>query len=57
MNKVEFIDVFIQKLGLDCWQVIVVVENVVDMIVCVVYKGDSVIIIGFGVFEQCCCVV
>lgn len=30
---------------------IVVVENVVDMIVCVVYKGDSVIIIGFGVFE------
>lgn len=52
MNKAELIDVLTQKLGSDRRQATAAVENVVDTIVRAVHKGDSVIITGFGVFEQ-----
>ena len=52
MNKAELIHVLTQKLGTDRRQATAAVENVVDAIVRAVYKGDSVTITGFGVFEQ-----
>ena len=52
MNKAELIDVLTEKLGTDRRQATAAVENVVDTIVRAVYKGESVTITGFGVFEQ-----
>jgi DNA-binding protein HU-beta len=52
MNKAELIDVLTTKMGTDRRQATAAVENVVDTIVRAVYKGDSVTITGFGVFEQ-----
>jgi DNA-binding protein HU-beta len=52
MNKAELIDVLTQKLGSDRRQATAAVENFVDTIVRAVHKGDSVTVIGFGVFEQ-----
>jgi len=52
MNKAELIDVLTEKMGSDRRSATAAVENVVDTIVRAVYKGDSVTITGFGVFEQ-----
>jgi DNA-binding protein HU-beta len=52
MNKAELIDVLTEKMGSDRRSATDAVENVVDTIVRAVYKGDSVTITGFGVFEQ-----
>src|SRR3954471_19048314 len=52
MNKAELIDVLTEKLGSDRRQATAAVENVVDTIVRAVHRGDSVTIMGFGVFEQ-----
>ncbi|ONM49307.1 HU family DNA-binding protein [Nocardia donostiensis] len=52
MNKAELIDVLTEKLGTDRRTATAAVEHVVDTIVRAVYKGQSVTITGFGVFEQ-----
>ena len=52
MNKAELIDVLTEKLGSDRRTATDAVENVVDIIVRAVHKGQSVTITGFGVFEQ-----
>ena len=52
MNKAELIDVLTEKLGADRRTATDAVENVVDIIVRAVQKGQSVTITGFGVFEQ-----
>ncbi|MEV0946218.1 HU family DNA-binding protein [Rhodococcus sp. NPDC049939] len=52
MNKAELIDVLTEKLGSDRRTATEAVEHVVDTIVRAVYRGDSVTITGFGVFEQ-----
>ncbi|KAA0024237.1 HU family DNA-binding protein [Antrihabitans cavernicola] len=52
MNKAELIDVLTEKLGADRRTATEAVENVVDIIVRAVQKGQSVTITGFGVFEQ-----
>jgi DNA-binding protein HU-beta len=52
MNKAELIDVLTEKLGSDRRTATEAVENVVDIIVRAVHKGQSVTITGFGVFEQ-----
>src|SRR6187401_2716281 len=52
MNKAELIDILTDKLGSDRRTATEAVENVVDIIVRAVHKGQSVTITGFGVFEQ-----
>ncbi|TSE01037.1 HU family DNA-binding protein [Skermania sp. ID1734] len=52
MNKAELIDVLTEKLGADRRTATEAVENIVDIIVRAVHKGQSVTITGFGVFEQ-----
>ena len=52
MNKAELIEQLTKKMGTDRRQATAAVENVVDIVVRAVHKGDSVTITGFGVFEQ-----
>jgi DNA-binding protein HU-beta len=52
MNKAELIDALTEKTGADRRSATEAVENIVDIIVRAVHKGDSVTITGFGVFEQ-----
>ena len=52
MNKAELIDVLTEKLSADRRTATDAVENIVDIIVRAVHKGQSVTITGFGVFEQ-----
>ena len=52
MNKAELIDALTAKLNVDRRQATEAVEQIVDIIVRAVHKGDSVTITGFGVFEQ-----
>ncbi|GGG06400.1 hypothetical protein GCM10007304_20640 [Rhodococcoides trifolii] len=52
MNKAELIDALTEKTGADRRSATEAVENVVDIIVRAVHKGESVTITGFGVFEQ-----
>lgn len=51
MNKAELIEQLTKKMGTDRRQATAAVENVVDIVVRAVHKGDSVTITGFGVFE------
>lgn len=52
MNKAELVDLLTEKIGTDRRTATEAVENVVDIIVRAVHKGQSVTITGFGVFEQ-----
>jgi DNA-binding protein HU-beta len=52
MNKAELIDVLTEKVPLDRRTATETLENIVDIIVRAVHKGESVTITGFGVFEQ-----
>ena len=52
MNKAELIDALTEKTGADRRTATDAVENIVDIIVRAVHKGESVTITGFGVFEQ-----
>ncbi|WP_066912686.1 HU family DNA-binding protein [Millisia brevis] len=52
MNKAELIDALTEKTGADRKTATDAVENIVDIIVRAVHRGESVTITGFGVFEQ-----
>lgn len=52
MNKAELIDALTEKTGADRKSATDAVENIVDIIVRAVHRGESVTITGFGVFEQ-----
>ncbi|WP_040773479.1 HU family DNA-binding protein, partial [Rhodococcus rhodnii] len=52
MNKAELIDVLTEKLDSDRRTATEAVENIVDIIVRAVHRGENVTITGFGVFEQ-----
>jgi nucleoid DNA-binding protein len=52
MDKAELIDVLARKQGTERRQATDVLETMLDTIVRAVHSGDSVMISGFGVFEQ-----
>lgn len=57
MNKIELIDVVVEVVDLIKVEFSCVVDVVVVVIIKVLKDGDVVILVGFGIFQVCDCVV
>lgn len=51
MKKIDLIRSIVVKSNLKKEQIVIVVEGVMEVIVEVLYQGEFVILVGFGIFE------